>query len=120
MTNATAMQKADFSNADEQHLGLVSKRTIELDGLTVVQSTFNVGARWSTDVKQYAHTDACEVPHVAVITAGTLGAEMVDGSTGEFTVGEVMVLPAGHDAWCVGAIPCTFVEFSRGSDIYAA
>jgi hypothetical protein len=30
-----------------------------------------------------------------------------------------MMLPPGHDAWCVGEEPCIFVEFSRGGDYYA-
>jgi hypothetical protein len=43
---------------------------------------------------------------------------MADESLEEFSAGEVMLLPPGHDAWTVGAQACTFVEFSRGNDYY--
>jgi hypothetical protein len=82
--------------------------------------TFDVGARWSTDLKSYAGTDSCQLPHVAVVQAGTLHVVMDDGSEEDFSAGEVMLLPPGHDAWTVGDEPCTFIEFSRGNDYFAS
>jgi len=38
---------------------------------------------------------------------------MDDGSEEEFSTNDAMMLPPGHDAWCVGGGPCVFVEFSR-------
>lgn len=120
MTYNTAMQKATFAEIPADEHGLISKRTAELDGVAVTQVTFDVGAKWSADLKGYAGTDSCELPHVALVTAGTLAVEMTDGSYEEFSAGDVMLLPPGHDAWSVGDVACTFVEFSRGGDYYSA
>ncbi|MGC0366998.1 ethanolamine utilization protein EutQ (cupin superfamily) [Rhodococcus sp. 27YEA15] len=117
---STKMQKATLETLESDVHGLISKKTAELDGVSVTQVTFGVGARWSNDLKDYAGTDLCELPHVALVIAGTLGVEMTDGETAEFSAGDVMLLPPGHDAWSVGEEACTFVEFSRGNDYYSA
>ena len=115
----TTMQKASFDTVPPDVHGRISKRTAHLDDIDVTRVTFDVGARWSTDLKPHAGTDSCQLPHVAVVQAGTLHVVMDDGSEDEFSAGEVMLLPPGHDAWTVGDEPCTFVEFSRGNDYYA-
>ncbi|GAA3965750.1 hypothetical protein [Gordonia caeni] len=112
------MQKATFAEITPDVHGRISKRTAALDGVDVTQVTFGVGAKWSADLKEYAGTADCELPHVSLVLAGTLGVEMTDGSTEEFSAGDVMLLPPGHDAWTVGDEACTFVEFSRGNDYY--
>jgi len=114
------MQSATLASIDADAHGLISKRTAALNGVDVTEVTFHVGSKWSTDLKDYAGTELCELPHVALVTAGTLGVEMADGSYHEFNAGDAMLLPPGHDAWAVGEIDCTFVEFSRGNDYYAA
>lgn len=114
------MQKARFDAITSDVHGKVSKRTAELDAISITQVTFDAGARWSVDLKDYAGTESCELPHVAIVLAGTLHVVMDDGSEEDFSSGEVMLLPPGHDAWTVGDEPCTFVEFSRGNDYYQA
>jgi mannose-6-phosphate isomerase-like protein (cupin superfamily) len=113
-----AMQKATLAAVESDVHGLISKRTAALDGVSVTEVTFAPGARWSNDLKDYAGTELCELPHVAVVLNGTLAVEMGDGSSEEFSAGDVMMLPPGHDAWSVGDEACRFVEFSRGNDYY--
>src|SRR3954447_25867681 len=113
-----AMQKARFADIESDVHGLISKRTAELDGVSVTQVTFDKGARWANDLKEYAGTALCELPHVAVVISGTLAVQMADGSEDTFSAGDVMLLPPGHDAWSVGDEACTFVKFSRGGDYY--
>lgn len=113
-----AMQKARLTDAPQDVHGLISKRTAELEGVSVTEVTFGVGARWSNDLKEYAGSELCELPHVALVTGGTLAVKMSDGAEEEFSAGDVMLLPPGHDAWTVGDQACTFVEFSRGGDYY--
>lgn len=113
-----SMQKATLAQVDSDVHGLISKRTAELDGVAVTEVTFDRGARWSNDLKEYAGTELCELPHVALVTAGALAVRMADGSEEVFRAGDVMLLPPGHDAWSVGDEACTFVEFSRGNDYY--
>lgn len=114
-----AMQSATFSEITPDVHGRISKRSAPLNGVDATEVTFHVGSKWSEDLKGYAGTDLCELPHVALVTAGTLGVEMRDGAYVEFRAGDAMLLPPGHDAWAVGDIDCTFVEFSRGNDYYA-
>ncbi|MET7574286.1 cupin [Streptomyces sp. NPDC005492] len=114
------MQKAALLDLEPDVHGLISKKTAQLDGVAVTEVTFGVGAKWSNDLKEYAATDLCELPHVALVTGGTLAVRMLDGAYEEFSAGDVMMLPPQHDAWSVGDTACTFIEFSVGNDYYAA
>jgi hypothetical protein len=114
-----SMQRGRLADAPIDVHGLISKRTVELDGVSVTEVTFGPGARWSTDLKEYAGTSLCELPHVALVTQGKLVVRMADGSREEFPAGDVMLLPPGHDAWSVGTRACVFVEFSHGCDYYS-
>lgn len=115
-----AMQKARLDAVKPDVHGKITKRTADLDGVSVTRVTFDVGAKWSADLKNYANTASCELPHVALVLAGTLHIVMDDGTSEDFSEGDVMLLPPGHDAWTVGDEACTFVEFSRGNDYYKA
>lgn len=113
------MQKGNLDAVKPDEHGAISKKTVELEGVSVTQVTFGVGARWSRDLKPHAGTDSCELPHVAVVVSGTLHVVMDDGSEQDFGPKDVMMLPPGHDAWSVGHSACTFIEFSRGNDYYS-
>jgi hypothetical protein len=112
------MQKANLDEIEADVHGRISKASAVLEGVTVTRVTFGPGARWSQDLKDYAGTDSCELPHVALVQQGRLHVLMDDGSEQEFGPNEVMMLPPGHDAWSVGGEACVFVEFSRGNDYY--
>jgi hypothetical protein len=58
----------------------------------------DIGAKWSADLKDYAGTDSCQLPHVALVLSGTLRVVMDDGSQQEFSKNDVMLLPPGHGA----------------------
>lgn len=118
MPGLASMQKGAFDDVAPDVHGLISKQTVDLDGVSVTRVRFDAGARWSTDLKGYAGTESCELPHVAVVQEGALHVVMDDGSEETFEVGDVMLLPPGHDAWTVGDGACVFVEFSRGADVY--
>lgn len=120
MAYNTSMQRASLAQIAPDAHGRISKRSAELDGVTVTEVTFDVDARWSQDLKDYAGTQLCELPQVALVISGTLGVEMSDGTYEQFSSGDVMLLPPGHDAWTVGDEACVFVEFSRGNDYYAS
>src|SRR5690625_6002472 len=96
-----------------------SKRTSNLYFYVVTQMTFDVGAKLWADLQEFAGTRSCELPHVAFVLSSTIRIVMDDGSIEDFSAGDAMLLPPGHDAWTVGDEPCTFVEFSRGNDYYA-
>jgi ethanolamine utilization protein EutQ (cupin superfamily) len=112
------MQKANLDKVEPDLHGRIAKASAQLEGVTVTRVTFGPGARWSEDLKDYAGTESCELPHVALVLQGRLHVRMDDGSEEEFGAGDAMMLPPGHDAWSVGDQACVFVEFSRGNDYY--
>ncbi|PCM43901.1 hypothetical protein [Marinobacter sp. ANT_B65] len=112
------MQKGNLDDMQAESHGRIKKETVELNGVSVTRVTFDVGAKWSEDLKDYAGTCSCVLPHVALVLSGTLKVVMDDGAEEEFSKNDVMLLPPGHDAWSVGDVPCTFIEFSRGNDYY--
>ena len=113
------MQKGNLDAVPADEHGRIRKETVALEGVSVTRVTFCVGARWSEDLRAYAGTESCRLPHVALVLSGTLHVVMDDGEEQEFSANDVMLLPPGHDAWAVGSEPCVFVEFSRGNDYYA-
>lgn len=114
------MQKKHLGSPDEvARFDRITKENVVLDGVEVHRVTFAPGARWSDDLKPYAQTDSCELPHVAYVASGRLHVVMDDGSEDEFGPDDIMLLPPGHDAWTVGDEPCVFIEFSNGTNYYA-
>lgn len=113
------MQKRNLDSDTEVDVhGKIKKETATLDSVSVTRVTFDVGARWSEDLKDYAGTESCLLPHVALVQSGRIKIVMDDGSEEVFGPNDIMMLPPGHDAWTVGKEPCVFVEFSEGSDYY--
>ena len=112
------MQKLNLDTIPLDEHGKIAKQTATMHGVSVTRVTFNPGAKWSNDLKEYAGTNSCELPHVALMLKGCLAVKMDDGSEEHFNQNDVMMLPPGHDAWCVGEEPAVFVEFSRGGDYY--
>jgi hypothetical protein len=109
------MIRGGFSDAEPETHGGVTKRRLVLDGVTPTRVSYAPGSRWSIDMAPHARTPTCALPHVAVMAEGTLRVRMDDGSEQDFTAGEVMLLPGGHDAWPVGGGGCAFVELSHGT-----
>lgn len=113
-----SMQKANLDAIPSDVHGRIKKQSVDLDGVTVTRVVFGVGAKWSKDLKSYAHTESCLLPHVAIVLSGVLRVQMDDGSVEDFGRNDIMMLPPGHDAWTVGDEPAVFVEFSQGYDYY--
>jgi hypothetical protein len=118
MSYYQGMQKGNLDSVKADEHGKIKKETVDLKGVSVTRVTFDVGAKWSADLKGYAGTNSCQLPHVALVLSGTLRVVMDDGSQQDFSKNDVMLLPPGHDAWSVGNEPCVFVEYSRGNDYY--
>ena len=112
------MQKENIDNAKPEIHGKISKQVVELDAVTAIKVTFHPGAKWSSDLKEYAGTDSCLLPHVAYVISGSIHIVMDDGSEDTFSKGDIMMLPPGHDAWTVGDEPCEFIQFTQGDNYY--
>jgi hypothetical protein len=112
------MQKANLDAVNPDVHGLISKQSVLLDTVSVTKVTFHPGAKWSQDLKDYAGTDSCLLPHVAYILPGAIEVVMDDGAREIFGKGDIMMVPPGHDAWAVGDEPCVFLQFSQGDNYY--
>jgi mannose-6-phosphate isomerase-like protein (cupin superfamily) len=77
------------------------------------------GWRWTVDVKPVAGTDLCEAPHQQYVVSGRVHVVMADGTELEAGPGQVVSLPAGHDAWVVGDEPAVAIDW-QGASVWAA
>lgn len=89
---------------------------LELDGRTVIKSTFEPGWVWSNDVKPIAGTDSCQTRHFGYMESGEMKVVMDDGTELTAKPGELCVIEPGHDAEVVGDAPCVFVDFGDVSN----
>src|SRR6201987_6190545 len=96
------MQKGNLDTVKSDAHGKIKKETVALQGVSVTRVTFSVGAKWSNDLKDYAGTDSCQLPHDALVLSGTLRVVMDDCSQQGFSKNDVMLLPPGRDAWSFG------------------
>jgi hypothetical protein len=87
------MQKLNLDSIPLDEHGKIAKQTATMHGVAVTRVTFNPGAKWSADLKEYAGTESCQLPHVALMLKGCLAVKMDDGSEEHFNQNDVMMLP---------------------------
>ena len=75
---------------------------LNLHGGTIVRFVFEVGWRWSEDVKPIMGTELCEIAHLHYHVSGRLRIRMADGAEFVALPGQVTTVPPGHDAWVEG------------------
>jgi hypothetical protein len=88
---------------------------LKVGGMEIGRLVLSPGWRWSEHVKPIAGTDLCEAPHFQYHVAGSLRIRTADGHEFEATPGQVTSLPAGHDAWVVGAEDVVVVDWFGAS-----
>lgn len=84
---------------------------VTIAGRTVGRAVLQPGWKWAEHVKPIAKTASCEVPHFQYQIAGRMQVVMNDGSKFVTKAGDVMNIPAGHDAWVLGDEPVVVVDF---------
>ena len=113
---APTLGKATFDGVPADTHGGVTRQRVMVGDITATRVAYEPGAAWSRDMARDMGSSSCPVPHVAVVVSGTLRVRMDDGAEEDFAAGEVMVLPAGHDAWPVTDEGAVFVEVSHGTE----
>lgn len=81
-----------------------------VDGFRFSLATMEPGWKWSECVKPLVGTKSCETRHVGYLISGCLHIRSDDGTETEFAVGDLVVIPPGHDAWIVGSESGLFLE----------
>lgn len=80
---------------------------------------FEPGWRWSNDIKPIAGTQSCQTHHLGYVLEGTMQLRMDDGTEQTIRAGDLIDIPAGHDAWVVGDLRCVTIDFSPDATRYA-
>jgi ketosteroid isomerase-like protein len=88
-------------------------------GATFMRGTFEPGWRWTTDVGPIAGTASCQTRHLGYVISGQMRIREDDGAECDLGPGDIFDLPAGHDAWVVGDVPCVMVDISPDATTYA-
>jgi len=89
---------------------------VQLDGATVMRTTFEPGWRWSECVKPIVGGDSCQVHHVGYAISGRMHVRMNDGEELDVGPGDALQIPPGHDAWVVGDEPYVGLDFKGGAE----
>jgi len=110
------MQKKSFNTPDEIRTPPKTKvEVVTLGDSTILRTTFEPGWKWSDHVKPTAGTDSCQVHHVIYAISGQLKVVMNDGTEVEVNPGDVVDIPAGHDAWVVGDEAVVGIDFGNSA-----
>ena len=109
------MNKSEYKNfakADEvRNFPKGKLELVTVGGKSIGRATFNPGWKWSTSVKDIAHTESCVAPHFQYHVSGVLKVKMDTGEEFELRAGDISMLAPGHDAWVVGDEPVVVVDF---------
>ncbi len=106
----------DFRTPDETRTFPKGRlELVRVAGGTVARFTVEPGWRWSMHVKPIAKTEWCEVPHSQYLLSGRMHVVMADGREFDVGAGQVLMLPAGHDAWVVGTEPVVAIDWSEAT-----
>lgn len=87
-----------------------------IGGGTVGKFELKPGWQWSKNVKPIAKTDLCQNAHFGYQISGRMRARMADGSEIEVGPGDIVAIPAGHDAWVVGNEPVVNIDWTGASN----
>src|SRR5215469_15193939 len=105
------LEKKNFNAPDERRTPPnTTMETVRLGDRAVARITYQPGWRWTSDIKPAAGTDLCAVNHFVYVLSGRTHVVMADGSELDIAPGDVVTIPAGHDAWVVGNEPCVFLD----------
>lgn len=92
---------------------------VRVGGRDLGKSVFEPGWRWSENVKPIAQTDSCTFNHLGYILSGRMRVRMDDGAESELSSGDVVAIPAGHDAEVIGDEPCVMLDLGEEDADYA-
>ena len=116
-SDPVARYRRSFDAPDELiELDTVRSEQVIIGGLTVSRDTQQPGWRWSTHIRPLVGTEWCEVHHVGVMVSGHQGVLLRDGTEFALRPGDVMDLPAGHDAWVIGDEPVVTIGWTGVRD----
>src|SRR5664280_450899 len=80
------------------------------------RSTRAGGGRSTSSRSRVRSTESCQAAHMAYIVSGRMTVTMDDGTSEQFSPGDLMVAPPGHDAVVDGDEPCVLIDWQGVAD----
>lgn len=84
--------------------------TVTVGGHKITRITAEPGWQWSKHLKPVVKTESCEKDHLMYIISGKGHARMDDGKEEDFSAGDIVAIPPGHDGWNAGDEPLVWIE----------
>jgi hypothetical protein len=110
--NAEAFELKTFDSPEEVRTFDKGKvELVKVGGASIGRATFEPGWKWSTCVKPVAQTKSCQAAHLGYQLSGKMITRMDNGVEKTSKAGDVLFIPAGHDAWVVGDEPVVVLDF---------
>jgi len=107
------LEKRSFDAPDERRTPPRAEiSTLRFGDRTVMCITYLPGFRWTADMKPIAGTDLCQINHFAYVVSGRIHLVMEDGTEMDLGPGDIVPIPAGHDAWVLGDEPFVSIDFA--------
>lgn len=105
-----------FDQPDEViELEKVRSEMVSLNGMTLARDVHQPGWRWSEHVRPLVATEWCESHHVGYQLKGSLRVRLKDGTEFDVKAGDMLDIPAGHDAWVLGDEPVESLNWVGGA-----
>lgn len=105
-----------FDQPDEViELEKVRSEMVSLNGMTLARDVHQPGWRWSEHVRPLVATEWCESHHVGYQLTGSLRVHLTDGTEFDVKAGDMLDIPAGHDAWVLGDEPVESLNWVGGA-----
>jgi class 3 adenylate cyclase len=105
-----------LDNSDEVvEVEKLRSEIVNLGGISFSHDVHQPGWRWSEHVRPLVGTEWCEFRHVGYVVSGRFKFMLKDGIEFECRAGDVVDVPAGHDAWTLGDEPFEMVAWMGGS-----
>jgi hypothetical protein len=112
-----SLERKSFSAPDETRpAGKAEMKIVSFEAGTVGLGEFQPGWQWSKDVQPIVGGSSCQAAHFGYVISGRLAGRMDDGTEFDVGPGDVVTLPAGHDAWVVGEEPCRMLDWAGAAN----
>jgi class 3 adenylate cyclase len=106
----------NFDEPDEVvELEKVRSEMVSLAGMSFSHDIHEPGWRWAEHVRPHVGTEWCETRHVGYVLGGRLRIRLRDGTEFDCRKGDVMDIPAGHDAWVLDDEPLETLAWMGGT-----
>lgn len=107
---------APMKDADHRDVGGVLLDIVRVGEGRVKRTIYPAGFRWSSRMKEVAHTDLCMHAHVGFIARGHVQIRYPDGCVLDFVAPQAVAIEPGHEGWVAGDEDAVLIEVDFEGD----